>query len=52
MIGNASGQKYATKYVIDLAMEPVITEIRILQIKMEFYAFRKNTAVMLPMEQM
>ncbi len=29
MIGHASGQKYATKYVIDLAVEPVITEIRI-----------------------
>lgn len=28
-IGNASGQKYVTKYVVDLAVEPVITEIRI-----------------------
>lgn len=28
-IGNASGQKYATKYVVDLTVEPVITEIRI-----------------------
>ncbi len=28
-IGNTSGQKYVTKYVVDLAVEPVITEIRI-----------------------
>jgi transposase len=28
-IGSASGQKYATKYVVDLKVEPVITEIRI-----------------------
>ena len=28
-IGNASGPKYVTKYVVDLAVEPVITEIRI-----------------------
>ena len=28
-IGNASGQKYVTKYVVDLMTEPVITEIRI-----------------------
>lgn len=29
MIGNAAGQKYVTKYVVDLAVEPMITEIRI-----------------------
>ena len=28
-IGNTSGQKYVTKYVVDLAVEPVITEVRI-----------------------
>ena len=28
-IGNTSGQKYVLKYVVDLAVEPVITEIRI-----------------------
>lgn len=28
-IGNPSGEKYVTKYVLDLAVEPVITEIRI-----------------------
>ncbi len=28
-IGKAAGQKYITKYVIDLAVEPVITEIHI-----------------------
>ena len=28
-IGNVSRQKYVTKYVVDLAVEPVITEIRI-----------------------
>ena len=28
-IGNVSGQKYVTKYVVDLMTEPVITEIRI-----------------------
>lgn len=26
-IGNASGQKYVTKYVVDLVTEPVITEM-------------------------
>ena len=29
VIGNPSGQKYVTKYVVDLSVEPVITEIRI-----------------------
>lgn len=28
-IGKVSGQKYITKYVIDLAVEPLITEVRI-----------------------
>ncbi len=28
-IGDASGRKYVTKYVVDLSVEPVITEIRI-----------------------
>lgn len=28
-IGNTSRQKYVTKYVVDLAVEPVITEVRI-----------------------
>ena len=28
-IGNASGKKFITKYVVDLEIEPVITEIRI-----------------------
>ena len=28
-IGNISGQSYVSKYVVDLAVEPVITEIRI-----------------------
>ena len=28
-VGNTSGHKYVTKYVLDLAAEPVITEIRI-----------------------
>lgn len=52
MIGNAAGQKYVTKYVVDLAVEPMITEIRIYADKEGFYTFQKNTAVMLPMEQM
>ena len=29
VIGNASGQKFITKYVVDLEIEPTITEIRI-----------------------
>lgn len=29
IIGNASGEKFVTKYVVDLEIEPVITEIRI-----------------------
>ena len=29
VIGNASGQNFITKYVVDLEIEPVITEIRI-----------------------
>lgn len=29
IIGKAAGQRYVTKYVVDLAVEPVITEIRI-----------------------
>ena len=28
-IGNTSGQKFVTKYIVDLEVEPVITEIRI-----------------------